>query len=94
MEELRKNGKTIGLAVIIVGDNPASRIYVNNKKKACEYIGIRSDEYALPESTTEEELKELVEKLNNDDKTDGILVQLPLPSHINEEAVINTISLK
>lgn len=94
VEELRKNGKTIGLAVIIVGDNPASRIYVNNKKKACEYIGIRSDEYALPESTTEEELKELVEKLNNDDKTDGILVQLPLPSHINEESVINTISVK
>lgn len=94
MDELRKNGKEIGLAVIIVGDNPASRIYVNNKKKACEYIGIRSEEFALPESTTEEELKSLVEKLNNDDSIHGILVQLPLPKHINEETVINTISVK
>ena len=94
VDELRKNGKEIGLAVIIVGDNPASRIYVNNKKKACEYIGIRSEEFALPESTTEEELKSLVEKLNNDDSIHGILVQLPLPKHINEETVINTISVK
>lgn len=93
MAQLKSEGKEIGLAVIIVGDDPASRVYVNNKKKACEYIGIRSEEFALPASTTEEELKALVEKLNNDDTIDGILVQLPLPKHINEETVINTISV-
>ena len=94
VENLKKEGKTVGLAVIIVGDNPASRIYVNNKKKACEQLGIHSEEFALPAETTEEELKTLVEKLNNDASIDGILVQLPLPKHINEEAVINTISAK
>lgn len=94
VENLKKEGKTVGLAVIIVGDNPASRIYVNNKKKACEQLGIHSEEFALPTETTEEELKALVEKLNNDSNIDGILVQLPLPKHINEEAVINTISAK
>ena len=94
VENLKKEGKTVGLAVIIVGDNPASRIYVNNKKKACEQLGIHSEEIALPAETTEEELKALVEKLNNDSSIDGILVQLPLPKHINEEAVINTISAK
>ena len=94
VENLKKEGKTVGLAVIIVGDNPASRIYVNNKKKACEQLGIHSEEFALPAETTEEELKALVEKLNNDTSIDGILVQLPLPKHINEEAVINTISAK
>lgn len=94
VEKLKKEGKTVGLAVIIVGDNPASRIYVNNKKKACEQLGIHSEEFALPAETTEEELKALVEKLNNDTSIDGILVQLPLPKHINEEAVINTISAK
>ena len=94
VENLKKEGKTVGLAVIIVGDNPASRIYVNNKKKACEQLGIHSEEFALPAETTEEELKALVEKLNNDNTIDGILVQLPLPKHINEEAVINTISAK
>ena len=66
VENLKKEGKTVGLAVIIVGDNPASRIYVNNKKKACEQLGIHSEEFALPAETTEEELKALVEKLNND----------------------------
>lgn len=94
VENLKKEGKTVGLAVIIVGDNPASRIYVNNKKKACEQLGIHSEEFALPAETTEEELKALVERLNADDNIDGILVQLPLPKHINEEAVINTISAK
>ncbi|MBQ7953966.1 MAG: bifunctional methylenetetrahydrofolate dehydrogenase/methenyltetrahydrofolate cyclohydrolase FolD [Clostridia bacterium] len=94
VENLKKEGKTVGLAVIIVGDNPASRIYVNNKKKACEQLGIHSEEFALPAETTEEELKALVEKLNADNNIDGILVQLPLPKHINEEAVINTISAK
>ena len=92
VEELKSQGKTVGLAVIIVGENPASRVYVNNKKKGCLEVGIESFEYALPENTTEEELKELVLKLNNDDRVNGILCQLPLPKHINEDAVINTIS--
>lgn len=93
-ESLLKKGITIGLAVVIVGDDPASRVYVNNKKKACEYVGFRSFEYALPESTTEDELLKLVKKLNDDDNVNGILVQLPLPKHINEEAVINAINPK
>ena len=80
-----------GLAVIIVGDDPASRIYVNNKKKACEYCGIRSFEYALPGDTTQEELMALIEKLNQDDTVDGILCQLPIPKHLDEKAVINAI---
>lgn len=90
-ETLREKGIEIGLAVVIVGDNPASRVYVNNKKKACEEVGFNSYEYALPEETTEAELLELVEKLNNDDKVNGILVQLPLPKQINENAIINAI---
>ncbi len=90
-DELRAKGISVGLAVVIVGDNPASRVYVNNKKKACSEVGFESFEYALPEETTEAELLELVEKLNADDKVNGILVQLPLPKHINETAVINTI---
>ncbi len=95
VEELKNSkGIEIGLAVVIVGDNPASRVYVNNKKKACETVGFNSFEYALPAETTEKELLELVEKLNNDDKVDGILVQLPLPKHIDENAVINAISPK
>ncbi len=80
-----------GLAVIIVGDDPASRVYVNNKKKACAVCGIRSEEYALPAETTEDELIELIKKLNEKDDIDGILCQLPLPSHINEEKVLLTI---
>lgn len=87
-----KYGVTAGLAVIIVGDDPASRIYVNNKKKACEYVGFDSYEYALPEETTESELLELVNKLNNDDRIDGILCQLPLPKHIDENVIINNIA--
>jgi len=90
--ELKEKGIETGLAVVIVGDNPASRVYVNNKKKACEEVGFTSYEYALPEETTEEELLELVNTLNNDDKVNGILVQLPLPKQINETAVINAIS--
>lgn len=90
-EVLKQKGIEIGLAVIIVGDNPASRVYVNNKKKACAEVGFTSYEYALPEETTEAELLELVEKLNNDDRVNGILVQLPLPKQINENAVINAI---
>ena len=87
-----KYGVTAGLAVIIVGDDPASRIYVNNKKKACEYVGFDSYEYALPEETTESELLELINKLNNDKRIDGILCQLPLPKHIDENVIINNIS--
>lgn len=88
---LKENGISVGLAVVIVGNDPASRVYVNNKKKACETVGFESFEYALPEETTQEELIDLVKKLNNDEKVNGILVQLPLPKHINETAVINTI---
>ena len=91
MEQLKKEGVNPGLAVVIVGDDSASRVYVNNKKKACEYCGIYSEEYALPGETTQEELLELVEKLNNKADIHGILVQLPLPKHIDEETVINAI---
>ena len=90
--ELKNKGIEIGLAVVIVGDDPASRVYVNNKKKACEEVGFNSYEYALPAETTEAELLALVDKLNKDDKINGILVQLPVPKHINETAIINAIS--
>lgn len=90
--ELKDSGKEITLAVIIVGDDPASRVYVNNKKKACEYVGFRSLEYALPAETTEKELLDLIEKLNNDPSVNGILCQLPVPKHINDEKVIDAIS--
>ncbi len=92
--ELKLQGINPGLAVIIVGNDSASRVYVNNKKKACEYIGIRSEEYALPEETTEEELLELVERLNKKEDIHGILCQLPLPKHINEETILNSIDPK
>ena len=89
----RKDGiRAPGLAVIIVGNNPASRIYVNNKKKACEVCGFISFEYALSEDATENELLDLIEKLNCDDEVDGILCQLPLPSHMDENKVIDAIS--
>ena len=91
MAQLKKEGVNPGLAVVIVGDDSASRVYVNNKKKACEYCGIYSEEYALPGETTQEELLALVEKLNNKSDIHGILVQLPLPKHIDEETVINAI---
>lgn len=81
-----------GLAVIIVGDDPASRVYVNNKKKACELVGFISREYALPAETTQEELLDLVNTLNNDSEINGILCQLPLPKHLDEKAVIEAIS--
>lgn len=93
-EELKKKGKETGLAVIVAGNNTASRIYVDNKKKDCEYIGINSYEYALPEDVTQDEVLKLIETLNNDDKIDGMIVQLPLPKHIDEEKVIKTISPK
>jgi len=89
---LKASGKEASLAVVLVGNDPASSIYVNNKKKACEYVGVKSLSYELPETTTEAELLELIDKLNNDDSVTGILVQLPLPKHINEDAVIKAIS--
>ncbi|MBR6095071.1 MAG: bifunctional methylenetetrahydrofolate dehydrogenase/methenyltetrahydrofolate cyclohydrolase FolD [Lachnospiraceae bacterium] len=91
---LKEQGKQPCLAVILVGEDPASTVYVGNKKKACEYIGIKSLSYELPESTTQEELLALIGKLNDDDSVNGILVQLPLPKHIDEDAVIQAISPK
>lgn len=85
-------GKEVTLAVIQVGADPASSVYVGNKKKACEYIGIRSLAFELPEETTEEELIQLVNDLNHREDVNGILVQLPLPKHIDEDLVIQTIS--
>lgn len=90
--EVARDGLNVGLAVVIVGDDPASRVYVNNKKKACEFCGIKSFEYALPKETTEKELLELVDTLNADGSVNGILVQLPLPEHIDEKRVIERIS--
>ena len=87
-----EKGLKVGLAVVIVGNDPASRVYVNNKKKACEAVGFQSFEYALDENTTQEQLLDLVQVLNRDDRVNGILVQLPLPKHIDEKAVINAIS--
>ncbi|MBD5097633.1 MAG: bifunctional methylenetetrahydrofolate dehydrogenase/methenyltetrahydrofolate cyclohydrolase FolD [Lachnospiraceae bacterium] len=92
VESLKSEGKEVCLAVIQVGCDPASTVYVGNKKKACEYIGIKSIAYELPEETTEEELLGIISKLNNDDNVHGILVQLPVPKHINEEHIINAIS--
>ena len=80
-----------GLAVVIVGEDSASKVYVRNKAKGCEEVGFYSEVHALPEDTTEEQLLALIEKLNNDAKIDGILVQLPLPKHLDEKAVINAI---
>lgn len=91
---LKAEGKETCLAVIQVGNDPASTVYVGNKKKACEYIGIKSLAYELPEETTEDELLGIIDKLNNDDAVNGILVQLPVPKHINEEKIINAISPK
>lgn len=91
-EELKSKGITTGLAVIIVGDDPASRVYVNNKKKACADVGFVSEEYALPAETTQQELLALIDKLNNKKDINGILCQLPLPKHLDEKAVIEAIS--
>ena len=92
LELKETHGITPGLAVVIVGDDPASRVYVNNKKKACELVGFKSEEYALPAETMQEELLELVNTLNNKDDINGILVQLPLPKHLDDKAVIAAIS--
>ena len=92
--EYKEQGIEICLAVIQVGNDPASSVYVGNKKKGCEYIGINSLSYELPEETTEEELLELISKLNADSKVNGILVQLPLPKHIDEDKIIKAIDPK
>jgi len=91
VDKMRANHKVPGLAVVIVGNDPASRVYVNSKKKACAEIGIYSEEYALPEETTQKELIDLVKRLNEKEDIHGILVQLPLPKHLNEEEVIYAI---
>ena len=91
---LKEQGKTFTLAVILVGSDPASGVYVANKKKACAYIGIESRAYELPEETAEEELLRLVARLNEDETVGGILVQLPLPGHIDEDKVLTAIDPK
>ena len=83
-----RTGKLPGLAVVIVGENPASQVYVRNKKKACEQVGFNSWVYEMPENTTQDELNALIDKLNDDCEVHGILVQLPLPKHLDEEQVI------
>lgn len=91
-ERVEKLSEKVGLAVIIVGDDGASQIYVRNKHRACAEVGIESFQYALDKNTTQDELLELINKLNRDERVDGILCQLPLPSHIDEKTVINAIS--
>jgi methylenetetrahydrofolate dehydrogenase (NADP+)/methenyltetrahydrofolate cyclohydrolase len=90
--KLKEKGITPGLAVILVGEDPASQVYVRNKENACKEVGFYSEVYRLPEETTQEELLALIDKLNNDDKIHGLLVQLPVPKHIDETAVIHAIS--
>ena len=90
--ELKEQGIEGALAVIQVGNDPASSVYVRNKKRACEYIGIRSESYELPEETTEDELLTLIETLNEDPKMNGILCQLPVPVHMDENKIIRTIA--
>lgn len=91
VDELRSKGFVPGLAVVLVGDNPASQIYVRNKRKACEELGIRSFAYDLPKETSEAELLRLVQELNNNPDVHGILIQSPLPKHINEQKILNSI---
>lgn len=92
VQELQSMGVTPGLAVVLVGEDPASRVYVSMKEKACAATGIYSAEHKLTAETTQQQLLDLVEQLNNDDKIDGILVQLPLPAHIDESFILNAIS--
>ena len=92
--QLKAEGKDIALAVIQVGADPASSVYVRNKKRACEYVGIESVSYELPEETTQEELMAIVDKCNKDPKINGILVQLPLPKHLDEDEVLLAIDPK
>ncbi len=90
-EELKASGVTPGLAVILVGEDPGSQIYVRNKEKACQEIGIASTVLRLPETTTQQELEDLIHRFNNDESIDGILVQVPLPRHMNEAAALSLI---
>ena len=92
VKNLKNSGVTPGLAVILVGADPASSIYVRNKKKACEETGIYSESYELPEETTQEQLLALIDKLNNDPKIHGILTQMPLPKHIDKQTIIEAIN--
>ena len=92
--KLKEQGIEGTLAVIQVGNDPASSVYVNNKKRACEFIGIHSKSFELPEETTQEELLKVIDDLNKDDSVNGILVQLPVPAHIDEKTIINAISPK
>lgn len=89
--QLKKKGITPGLAVIIVGDDPASQVYVRNKERACEEVGFYSEKFALPENTTQQELNALVKELNERPEISGILCQLPLPKHLDDKEVINLI---
>lgn len=89
---MKEEGQSVCLAVIQVGNDPASTVYVGNKKKACAYIGIESRAFSLPEETREEELLALIDQLNHDDSVNGILVQLPIPAHMDEKKVINAIA--
>lgn len=91
VEVLKSKGTTPGLAVIIVGSDPASQVYVGSKERTCIELGMYSEKYELPEETTNEELLALIERLNNDDKIHGILCQLPLPKHLDEKKVIDAI---
>lgn len=92
VEYLKSRGVEPCLAVIIVGDDPASRVYVNNKKKSCEKVGIKSLEFALPADTKQEELIALIDRLNADSSVSGILCQLPVPEHIDSDELIRRIS--
>ncbi len=94
VKALKEEGKELCLAVIQVGNDPASSVYVNNKKKACEFIGMNSLSFELPEETTEEKLLDLIKELNERDDVNGILVQLPVPKHIDENKIIRAISPK
>ena len=89
---LSKHSQVPCLAAVLVGDNPASEIYVRNKRKACADVGIYSEEYKLPEDTTQDELLKIIDGLNNNDKINGILVQLPLPNHIDESLILKAVS--
>ena len=93
VDDLKKDGITPGLAVIIVGDNPASRVYVNNKIRACKEVGLHSEVHEMPNDTSEEVLLEQIRDLNNNSEIHGILVQLPLPDHIDDDKVLETISV-
>ena len=89
VEQLKSRGIVPGLAVILVGEDPASQVYVRNKEKACQEVGFYSEVYRLPETTSQEELLQLIDDLNRNDAIHGLLVQLPVPAHIDEKAVIH-----